>query len=88
MVGFELKHYAALRSCSIFKMSVNLRSNQNEKSMNDSDVEKNYPLSFHVGPAIKCVSVDTIQSNNYYSCCKCPKKVSVITLSIFLHMLV
>ena len=69
-------------------MSVNLRSNQNVKSMNDIDVEKTDSHSFHVGPAIKCVSVDTIQSNNYYSCCKCQKKVSVITLSIFLYMLV
>ena len=70
------------------KMSVNLRSKQNEKSMNDIDVEKNNPLSFHVGPAIKCVSVDTIQSNNYYSCFKCQKKVSIITLNNSLLTLV
>ena len=69
-------------------MSVNMMSNQIEKSMNEIEVEKNDSLSFHVGPAIKCVSVDTIQSNNHYSCCKCQKKVSVITLSIFLYMLV
>ena len=43
------------------------------------DVKKrdNVQTSIHVGPDINCISVETIQSNNYYSCIcfKCHKKV-------------
>ena len=45
----------------------------------DIDVKKrdNVQTSIHVGPDINCISVDTIQSNNSYSCIcfRCHEKV-------------
>ena len=53
--------------------------NKSKMSSGGIDVKKrdNVQTSIHVGPDINCISVDTIQSNNYYSCIcfKCHKKV-------------